>query len=194
MATRNGIKMNTPTTPIRPDRTPVRPPMIIVFRAGFGHTDFLVPAMLTAYGIGLHRESQVLVHAAVFPEDSFGVRVVAFEWFNSMYLPHQPLARLDLFEIDQCGRPALAAAIFGQTPAPEMVRAGDHAGLDAFGRPDLVDEITDLGVDFEEIAGLHVETLGVLGVKPERIAVGNLVEPFGIARPRVNQRRQTEGR
>ncbi len=43
-----------------------------------------------------------------------------------------------------------------------MVRAGDDAGLDPFGDPNLIDEVADLGMHFQQIAGLHVEVLGVL--------------------------------
>ena len=37
-----------------------------------------------------------------------------------------------------------------------MVRTGDDAGFDPFRHPNFVDEVTDLGVDFEQIAGFYL--------------------------------------
>ena len=77
---------------------------------------FLMPAMLAAYVVGLHRERQILMDATVFPKNSLRVGIVAFERLDTVNMSHHPLARAHLFQIDQRRRPALAALIFGQAP------------------------------------------------------------------------------
>src|SRR6185295_18896122 len=50
---------------------------VAVVAARLRHGDLLVPAVLAADGVGLHREREVLVHAAVLPPHALGVRVIA---------------------------------------------------------------------------------------------------------------------
>ena len=107
-------------------------------------------------------------------------------------MPHHPLALAHVLQIHQRRRPALAALIFVQAPTADMMRARDDTGLDPFGHPNFVDEVTDLRMDFEQIAGLDVEILGIFRIDPERVAIGYFVQPLGVPRPRVNQGRQAK--
>ena len=43
---------------------------VFVVGAGFSDTNLLMPAVLAAYVVGLHGKSQILMHPAVFPENS----------------------------------------------------------------------------------------------------------------------------
>ena len=82
-----------------------------------------------------------------------------------------------------------------QPPAAEVVRAGDDAGPDALGHPDLVDEVADLGV--RPSADRRSSRRGAaasLGCSQSGLRVRDLVEPLGVAGARVDQRRQPEGR
>ena len=73
-------------------------------------------------------------------------------------------------QIDERGRPALAAGVLGQPPAPEVMRAGHHARPDGLGHPHPVDEVADAGGDLQEVAGADAEPRRVLGMQPERVA------------------------
>ena len=74
------------------------------------------------------------------------------------------------------------------------MRARDDAGLDAFGDPNTIDEVTDVRGDAQQIAGLNAEFFRVTGVHPNRIAIGNFIKPLRIAGARVNERWQTKRR
>src|ERR1700722_5423502 len=145
-----------------------------------------MPAMRAADRIGLHREGQVLMHAGVLPPDSFRIGVLARKRLDAVDLPHHPAAGFKLVQVDERGRPTLAAEILAQTPSSEVMRAGGDAGADALCDPYLVDEIANLGVDLEQVAGGDAEARRVLRVDPERIAMGYFVQPLGVARARVD--------
>ena len=94
---------------------------VLVLRAGLGDAHLLMPAVLAADEIGLHRRRQVLMHAAVLPEDARRIGIVALEGLDAVDRPHHPLAFTDLLQVDQRRRPTLAAGIFLQTPAAEIL-------------------------------------------------------------------------
>lgn len=73
---------------------------VLLSRAGDGN--FLVPAMLTADGIGLHGKNQILMHARVFPGDAGRISITARKAANPMQLMHLPLSRTILGQINQC--------------------------------------------------------------------------------------------
>jgi hypothetical protein len=52
-----------------------------------------MPAVHSAYGIGMNWEGQVLMHAAFLPEDSLGVGIVALERFDDFDLTEAATAR-----------------------------------------------------------------------------------------------------
>src|SRR5579862_7282137 len=103
---------------------------ITIFRTGPTHCDFLMPAVLSADRVGLNGEGQVLMHACILPVHAGGIGIVAFERLNAVDLPHHPLAGLNFFQIDKSGGPTLAARIFLQTPASQMMRTGNHSRTD----------------------------------------------------------------
>src|SRR5262249_29172139 len=85
---------------------------VLVVGTRFDNTNLLMPAVLATDIVGLHRKSKVLMHSTVFPENSLGVRVITLKRFDSVNVPHHPLAGFDLFQIHQCSGPAFAAGIF----------------------------------------------------------------------------------
>jgi hypothetical protein len=91
-----------------------------------------MPAVLAADEVRLYEKCEILVHPAVFPENSLRVRVIALERLDAVNVTHHPLARFDLFQIHQGCGPALAARIFLQPPTAEVVRASDDARFDTF--------------------------------------------------------------
>src|SRR5437899_5435780 len=167
---------------------------VAIVGSRLGDRDLLVPAVLAAQGIGLDRERQVLVDARLRPPDPRRVGVVARERPDALPLAHPPLPALDLLEVDERGGPALASRVPVKSPSPQMVRARDHAGADRLRRPDPVDEVADRRRDLEEIARDDGEPGGVFGMEPQRIGVRDLVEPLRVARARVDERRESEGR
>src|SRR5881392_1194683 len=167
---------------------------VAIVGSRLGDRDLLVPAVLAAQGIGLDRERQVLVDARLRPPDPRRVGVVARERPDALPLAHPPLPALDLLEVDERGGPALASRVPVKSPSPQMVRARDHAGADRLRRPDPIDEVADRRRDPEEIARDDGEPGSVFGMQPQRIGVRDLVEPLRVARARVDERREQEGR
>src|SRR3954451_14611251 len=153
-----------------------------------------MPAVLSAYEIGLHRKRQILMHPAVGPEDSLRIRVFTLERFDAVDLAHHPFSFTHLLEIHECGGPTLAAGFFLQAPSPKVMRAGNDAGLDSLCYPYLIDEVADFGMHLEQIAGAHFKVSGVSSAEPYWVAIGNFIEPFGVARSRMDQSRQAERR
>src|ERR1700754_1646348 len=86
---------------------------------------FLMPAMHAAHGIGMHREGQILMYAAFFPEDSLGIRVITLERLDAFELPQTPAPLAEFFDVNQSGCPAVCAFVLLQAPAPQMMRTGD---------------------------------------------------------------------
>ena len=62
-----------------------------------------------------------------------------------------------LLELGQGRHAGIDAARFLQPPAAEVVAHGDDPRLDAFGHPDFIHEVADLGFDFDEIACLYLQ-------------------------------------
>src|SRR5271155_2976633 len=153
-----------------------------------------MPAMGAANWIGLHGKRQVLMDAGVLPPDSFGIGIFARKRLDAVDLSHHPLAGLKLAEVDERRGPSLAAQFFAQTPSSEVMRAGGDAGADALGDPYLVDEVANLGVDLEQVAGGDAEARRILGVDPEGIAMGDFIKPLRVAGARMDQGGQSEGR
>src|ERR1700756_5028296 len=88
--------------------------------------DLLVPAMGTAYWVGLDRKDQVLMNAGVFPPDAFRIRIGAREAPHAMDLAHQPLAWRNLTQIHQRSRPFFTANLFVQPPSAQVMRTRDN--------------------------------------------------------------------
>src|SRR5262245_27069391 len=156
------------------------------------HGHLLVPAVLAADRVGLDREREVLVAARLFPPDTRGIGIIAAKRAWPVDLPHAPFTGLGLREIDERRGPALAAGVLAQAPPSEVVRARDHARPHRLRDPHPVDEVPDTGLDLEQVAGRDPHSRRVGGMYPQRIRVGDLVEPLGVARARVDERRQPE--
>jgi len=71
-----------------------------------------------------------------------------------------------------------------RVPSGEWRSAGRH----------LDDEMTDLGLDPHQVAGHDAEAQRVGRMEPERIRLGDLVEPFRIGAAGVDMDRQAKGR
>src|SRR5205814_6183656 len=113
---------------------------VAIVRAGLRHGHLLVPTVLTADGIGLHREGQVLVDARFLPPDPLRVGVVALERSDPVHLAHPPPTGRVLTQVDERRAPALAAEALVKTPAPDVMRAGEDARAHPFRHPHAVDE------------------------------------------------------
>src|SRR5438552_10608341 len=94
---------------------------VAIVRTGLGHGHLLVPAVLTADGIGLHRERQVLVHARFLPPDPLRVGIVALERSDAVHLAHPPLTRRVLTQVDERRAPALATEALVKAPAADVM-------------------------------------------------------------------------
>src|SRR5579859_3883601 len=105
----------------------------------------LVPAMHAADRVGMDREGQVLMHASLAPENASRVRVIALERTYSFQVPQAPYAIV--FSPQRCQRrsPAIRAGARLQTPASEVMRAGNYARPDAIGQPCSIDVVANLG-------------------------------------------------
>ena len=121
-------------------------------RAGPLEVDALVPAVHSADGVRLDRESQVLVHADIAPPDALAVGVVAGEGARAVDLSHPVGAR---FARDRHERRRVArtARLFLQAPASQVMRHAEHAGTDAFRSPTLASRNNDPRPQLHEIAG-----------------------------------------
>src|SRR5690349_24475315 len=125
-----------------------------------------MPAMLAADKVGLHREGQILMYSGIFPKNPFGIGISAFERLDAVHVTHHPFAIAHTLEIDKCGRPTFASLFFGQAPSAQVVRTSNDARLDSLRHPDFIDEVADLGMDFEQIASPDFEVLGVDRIDP----------------------------
>ena len=139
---------------------------VSVFRPRPLYFHFLVPAVLAADEIRLNWKGEVLVYSPVLPPYSLGVRVLAFKRPHAVDLAHLPFSRLDLLQVNQGCGPMCSARLFLQSPATEVMRAGDNAGSDSFGDPDLVHKVTDLRADFEKVSGRNLQPLCILRMNP----------------------------
>ena len=74
------------------------------------------------------------------------------------------------------------------------MRAGYHSRFHAFGYPHFIYKVAYFGVYPYQVARLQAQPLGIGGVHPYRVAVGDFSKPLGIGRTRVYKHRQTEGR
>src|SRR5215469_3212356 len=110
-----------------------------------------------------------------------------------MNLAHHPLSRPDLSQVNQCSGPPFTTSLLLQSPASQVVGAGDNAGSDCLGDPDLVDEIANRGLHLYQVAGFHAEPVGIMGVQPHWILVRNFVQPLGVAGAAVYECWQPEG-
>src|SRR5258706_14706660 len=75
-----------------------------------------------------------------------------------------------------------------------MMRAGHNSRLDPLGRPHSDHKMADLRAYARQIPGCETEPVCILRVYPQRIRVGDFVEPFGVSRSGVNQSRETKRR
>ena len=112
------------------------------------HAHFLMPAMLAADKVGLHREGQILMHPGIFPENSFRVWIATLEWLDAVHMTHHPLAIAYALQIHKRGRPPLASLCLSQAPSAQVMRTSNDARLDSLRHPDFVDEVADLSMDF----------------------------------------------
>ncbi len=95
---------------------------IAIVRTGRRHGYLLVPAVLSADRVRLHRKHKVLVHTCILPVNARRIRILTGKWPDPMNLPHHPLPGSNLLQVDQSARPALVPNIFLQAPAPETAR------------------------------------------------------------------------
>src|SRR5262249_50628872 len=110
---------------------------------GFFQRHFLMPAVHAANGVGLNGKRQVLRHAPFAPPDPLRIRIVAGERDWPFDLPDKPFSWFWLRDLHNVGTIAIARGILTRTPAPEVVRAGDHAGPNPLGQPNAIDEVAD---------------------------------------------------
>src|SRR5689334_479140 len=77
-------------------------------------------------------------------------------------------------------------------PAPKVMGAENDPWWDALCDPGLGNEVADVGGHTDEIWRVDAQLRSILRMDPDRIAVADLVQPFGIAAASMDQRRQTE--
>src|SRR5271166_3614904 len=118
-----------------------------------------MPAMHAADGIGMNWEGDVLMHPGIAPPDSLRLGVGAIVWRNAFQLAHLPLAFCDFFQINPRTRHSLNLILFINPPPAKMMRAGNYAWRQAFRDPRVQHEVSDLGVNFHQIAGAHATEL-----------------------------------
>src|SRR5262249_36832705 len=140
-----------------------------------GYSHFLMPAVLSANRVGLHRKDQILMNTCIFPMNPRRIRIAAGKRANAVDLAHLPLPRLDLLQIHQCGRPSLAATVFLQPPASQMVRACHHAWTDSLSDPHAIYKIANSGCQADQVAGADFESISIQRMQPDRVLVGNLI-------------------
>src|SRR5438093_1004430 len=159
---------------------------VAIVRARLRDRHLLVPTVLAAHGIGLHREGQVLVDARVLPPDPRGVGIVARERSHALELAHPPLPALDLLELDERGGPPLATRRAMKPPAPQVVRARDHTRVNRLRHPGAIDEVTDRRRD-----RIHAGAVELAG--RERLLVGAvdlILDEERAVFPHIGERRQ----
>ena len=135
----------------------------------------------------------VLVYAPVAPEYPLGIGVFAVEGADALGGAHAPSSFSVAFDGDGVDGPAVSFGVVLAAPAADVVGASHYARLHALGDPHFIHEVTDIGVHFHQVAGLYAETACVVGVHPDRVAVGDFSEPFGVAGAGVDERRKAEG-
>src|SRR5947209_11245950 len=75
-----------------------------------------------------------------------------------------------------------------------MMRAGHYTGTNSLRHPYTVNKVTNRALYLDQAASGHAQPFGITRMHPDRVLVGNLVEPLGIAGAAMNQGRQAEGR
>jgi hypothetical protein len=83
----------------------------------------------------MHRKSQVLVNAALLPEDSLRIRVVTLKRFYALKMAQPPPPFAKLFHIHKGRRPAVCPLLFPEPPAAQVMRAGHDARSYSFRQP-----------------------------------------------------------
>src|SRR5262249_29712168 len=117
----------------------------------------LMPAMHSADGIGMHRESEILMHTGLAPEDALRIGIVAFEGLYVFDSLKPPPAIPDFLEIHKRRCPSVRAFIALQSPPAEMVRAPNHTRPYPFGDPRPDHKVSDVGVDSHQRAVLDAQ-------------------------------------
>src|SRR4051812_39286363 len=127
-------------------------------------------------------EGDVLMYAAVAPKDTRGVGVFALVRSNPVDDSHFPFTFFGFGNRHLVGRPAVVIGVLLPAPAADVVRTGDYTGFHSLGYPGAVDEISNVGVDPDQVAGFDVPAFAILDTDPERVAVRDFREPFSVAR------------
>src|SRR5712672_3087004 len=72
------------------------------------------------------------------------------------------------------------------------MRAGNDARTNAIRNPGTIDVIANLGCDTHQVPRLYTDTRGIDRMYPDRVIVRYLIQPPGIARSCVDERRQAK--
>ena len=81
-----------------------------------------------------------------------------------------------MVQIGRGGELSLAALM--QLPSTHMVTTCHYPRPDALGDPGFHDEVARLGLDPYEVARRDPDLFGMIGVQPERVGMGDLVQPL----------------
>src|SRR5687767_1099886 len=98
-------------------------------------SDFLMPAMHAAHRIGVDGECNVLMDAAIGPEDPRCVRIAALVCTDTFDDPHLPFARLLFLDRHLIRRPAIVARVLRSAPTSDVMRTRNDARTHSFRHP-----------------------------------------------------------
>src|SRR5579862_4752090 len=136
--------------------------------------------MLSRNWIGLDRERQVLMNAAVGPPDPLCVRVFALVRRDILGSAKTNNAvRYLLTNNLDAGHPIRPLVV--QPPASKVVRTCHDPWPHSLGHPGTVDVMADPGCDPNEIAGFDVELCRIGRMDPHGIGIAKLVQPFRVS-------------
>src|SRR5436190_10683235 len=127
----------------------------------FLYDDLLVPAMHAADWIGMNGKGDVLMNAAVGPENARCIGIIALVRADAFDDAHHPLPFFDFVDRDLICRPTIIFGILLSTPSADVMRTGDDSRTHAFRNPGAVNEIPYLSRDADKIAGIYIPTFGV---------------------------------
>ena len=164
---------------------------VLVTRLSRAHVHSLVPALHPRDRVGLDGESEVLMHAGVVPPDPLGVGIRGRVVLHALRPAEGPGGTVVVDDGESVA--PRARLLLLDPPAAHVVRGGDDARADALGPPGGDNEVPDARRHPDESVLGDAESLGVARVDPERVPVGDLVQPLGVGRSGVDERRNPEG-
>lgn len=165
---------------------------MLVAGTRLGHIDRLLqPAVCAAKRVGVDGVGQVLMHAYILPPNATGVWIKGLPRFGPFQNVEYMLIAI-LAEPRQARHACIDVVFILQAPAAQMVAHGDDAWLDPFSQPRLVDKVTNLCFDLDQIARHNAQPRPVRWMHPDGVFVADFVEPFGVGAAGVDEGGQAE--